>query len=179
MMQEAATVRLVAPTAELRPALLSLAPRDGLERDWVGDGATMLPAAEGDPTRHPVAIVARGRAVGMLTLDWGARSRRYAAADEIGLHGLLIDPRHRRQGYALAALQALPVFVRRAFPLTTAIALTVNEQNLPGIVLYRAAGFVDRGERFLGGTAGPQHVLRLELRAASGGVTPAPSAWNP
>jgi RimJ/RimL family protein N-acetyltransferase len=133
----------------------------------------MLPAAEADPTRFPLAIVVPGIAggggydvvVGMLTLDWGDRSRRYAAADEIGLHGVLVDRRHRGHGYGVAALRALPALVVAEHPQARAIALTVNVRNATAIAAYRAAGFVDTGELFLGGEAGPQHVFRRGLES--------------
>ncbi len=159
-------VRLVAATPELRPGLLALEPNPGDEEAWTGYGASIVPAAESDPTRHLVAIVAGGVVVGMLTLDWGPRSRRYAAPSEVGLHGFLIDRRQRRRGFARGALAALPAFARRHHPAATAIALTVNERNAAALAAYRGAGFVDHGERFLGGGAGPQHVLRLALAHA-------------
>lgn len=159
-------MKLVAPTSELRAALLTLEPRDGDESIWVGFGDEMLPRAEADPTRFPLAIVTPDDVVvGMLTLDWGPRSRRYAAADEIGLHGVLVDRRQRGHGYGVAALRALPEVVAREHPQARAIALTVNTRNGAAIAAYRAAGFVDTGELFLGGQAGPQHVMRRSLES--------------
>lgn len=149
--------------------MLALEPRDGDESVWTGFGDQMLPAAEADPTRFPLAIVAHdGDAevvVGMLTLDWGDRSRRYAADDEIGLHGVLVDRRQRGHGYGAAALRALPAIVVAEHPRARAIALTVNVRNVAAIAAYRAVGFVDTGELFLGGEAGPQHVFRRSLES--------------
>ena len=162
-------VVLASPTPDLRDAMLALEPRDGDESVWAGFGDQMLPAAEADPTRFPLAIVARGdeggEVVGMLTLDWGERSRRYAAGDEIGLHGVLVDRRQRGRGYGVAALRALPLVVVAEHPQAEAIALTVNVQNHPAIAAYLAAGFVDTGRLFLGGQAGPQHVFRRSLES--------------
>lgn len=160
-----AEVVLSAPTPAIRDAMLALEPRDGDESAWAGFGDRMLPAAEADPTRFPLAIIADGVVVGMCTLDWGPRSRRYAADDEIGLHGVLVDRRHRGHGHGVAALRALPAVVVAQHPSARAIALTVNVRNTTAIAAYRAAGFARTGELFLGGEAGPQHVMRRSLES--------------
>jgi RimJ/RimL family protein N-acetyltransferase len=158
------TVQLIEPVSPvLRSAVLELAPRDD-ELEWVGRAADMLPLAEEDPTRWPVAFIDEaGVPVGYCTLDRGARSRRYAADDTIGVHGFLIDHRHRRRGLARGALLALPAYVAEHHPWAVAIALTVNTRNAPAIAAYESAGFVDTGDLFLGGDNGPQHVMRRVL----------------
>lgn len=156
--------------APIRAGAMRLAPRPD-ELAWVGFVREMLPVAEADPTRLPVVMVAAprpgevgdGEPVGYLTLDWGPRSRRYAPPGALGIHGFLVDHRQRRRGYALAALLSLPWLVRATLPGWTALALSVNVQNAPAIATYEAGGFVDTGELFLGGDAGPQHVMTRPL----------------
>jgi hypothetical protein len=62
--------------------------------------------------------------------------------------------------------------VRRNFPGVRSVVLTVDVRNVAARTAYLCGGFVDAGERYLGGSLGPQHVLRLEL----GATGPAPSA---
>jgi RimJ/RimL family protein N-acetyltransferase len=163
-------VQLIEPEGPvLRSAALELEPRDD-ELVFVGRAADMLPLAEQDPTRWPVAIIDdAGTPVGYFTLDRGARSRRYASADTIGLHGFLIDHRHRRRGLARAALLALPAYVAEHHPWAAAVALTVNTRNAPAIAAYRSAGFIDTGELFHGGEHGPQHVMRRAISQTDSG----------
>jgi RimJ/RimL family protein N-acetyltransferase len=53
--------------------------------------------------------------------------------------------------------------VRRDFPRARTLVLTVNVRNPAARAVYVRGGFVDAGELYLGGSAGPQHVLRLHL----------------
>jgi hypothetical protein len=46
------------------------------------------------------------------------------------------------------------------------VVLTVNVRNPVARAVYVRGGFVDAGELHLGGSAGPQHVLRLDLGGA-------------
>ncbi len=43
------------------------------------------------------------------------------------------------------------------------MVLTVNVRNQVARRLYLRHGFSDSGQLYLGGNAGPQHVLRLDL----------------
>lgn len=43
------------------------------------------------------------------------------------------------------------------------MVLTVNARNPAARAVYLAGGFADTGELYLGGPAGPQHVMRLPL----------------
>ncbi|MDQ8046428.1 MAG: GNAT family N-acetyltransferase [Solirubrobacteraceae bacterium] len=158
-------VTLLEPTGPvLRSAVLSLAPSEE-EAVWSGRASDTLPAAEADPTRHPVAMIDEaGVPVGFLVLDLGARSRRYArGGDEIGVHGFFVDLGHRRRGIARGAIEALPAYVAEHHPQITSIALTVVVENRPAVGAYLAGGMHDTGDLFLGGTNGPQHVMRMSV----------------
>ncbi|MCW2616487.1 MAG: family N-acetyltransferase [Frankiales bacterium] len=146
---------LVPVTADLRDAVLALAPRPDQEV-FSGRAARTLPAAEADPVRHPVAVVDdNGVPLGFFTLD--------ETGGDVLLRGFFVDQRHQRQGRARGALAELPGHVRARFPSAPAVVLTVNVRNPGAYAVYLAAGFADTGELYLGGPAGPQHVLRLEL----------------
>jgi predicted GNAT family acetyltransferase len=59
---------------------------------------------------------------------------------------------------------ALPGTLAADLPAARSVVLTVNVRNDVARRLYLRGGFVDTGELHLGGSAGPQHVLRLDLR---------------
>ena len=60
-------------------------------------------------------------------------------------------------------MAALPGLVTRELPGARTVVLTVNVRNQVARQLYLRHGFTDTGELYLGGSAGPQHVLRLVL----------------
>jgi RimJ/RimL family protein N-acetyltransferase len=156
-------VRLAAVSPDLREALLRLAPRPDQER-FAGRLAETLPAAEADPERTPVAILADGEAVGFFVLHRGPAAGVLAPeARDVLLRAFLVDARSQGRGIATRALAALPDFVAGHLPGVRRIVLSVNVRNPVAIRTYRRAGFADTGGLHHGGASGPQHVYELWL----------------
>jgi RimJ/RimL family protein N-acetyltransferase len=82
------------------------------------------------------------------------------------LRGFLVDAAAQGRGVATRAVAALPEVVRHDFPAAQTVVLTVNVRNPVARAVYLRGGFLDAGGLHLGGSAGPQHVLRLEVGAA-------------
>jgi RimJ/RimL family protein N-acetyltransferase len=149
----------------LRPGVLAIEVLPGQER-FAGVPSTTLPLAERQPTRESVAIVRDGVPVGYFQLDRAGVPGAPAGPDILGLRAFLVDRRVQGKGVATAALARLAPYVRERFPDIRTVALTVNTDNPPAIAVYRRAGFVDAGTGvYHGGTAGPQHVLLLDVEA--------------
>lgn len=110
-------------------------------------------------------LIARdSRAVGFFKIDRAyAANYHFAAPDELGLRGVMIDAREQGQGTGKAAMRALPPYIGRLYPKARALVLTVNEANPLARAVYLAAGFQDTGALHHGGQIGPQHILRLPL----------------
>ena len=157
-----ASVELVAvPTSgPLREAVLRLAPRPGQEQ-FSGRADQTLPLAERDPARHPYALVEDGVPVAFLVLDETPPD--FAPSADLLLRGFFVDAAAQGAGVATRAVSRLPGVVRRDFPDVRSLVLTVNVRNPVARAVYLRGGFVDRGELYLGGSVGPQHVLRLSL----------------
>jgi RimJ/RimL family protein N-acetyltransferase len=156
-------VRLAAVAPELRERLLALAPRPEQER-FAGRLADTLPAAEADPDRTPVAIVADGEPAGFFVLHRGPAAGVLAPdARDVLLRAFLVDTRFQGRGIATGALAALPDFVAAHLPGVHRIVLSVNVRNPVAIRTYRRAGFADTGALYHGGASGPQHVFELWL----------------
>ncbi len=153
-------VALVPVTAELREAVLALAPRPEQEL-FSGRADQTLPAAEADPRRTPYAIVENDCSAGFFVLD-RTPSEADPSADLV-LRAFFVDAAAQGRGVAKAAACEVPSLVRRDFPATRRVVLTVNVRNPVARAVYLAGGFCDTGELYLGGSAGPQHVLRLDL----------------
>ena len=163
-----ADVALVPVTPDVRDRVLGLAPRPDQEA-FSGRAAQTLPVAEAEPTRHPFAIVERGRPVGLFVLDTTPPAVRPAA--DLLLRAFFVDAEHQGRGVARAAVAALPPLVREAFPHVREVVLTVNLRNSAARAAYVSGGFVDTGELDLSGSAGPQNVLVLDLRGADTGAS--------
>ena len=156
----------VPPSGPLREAVLRLAPRPDQEQ-FSGRADQTLPLAERDPARHPYVLVEDGAPVAFLVLD-ETPSDVDPSADLL-LRGFFVDASAQGRGVATRAVAALPDVVRRDFPAARSLVLTVNVRNPAARVVYVRGGFVDAGELYLGGSVGPQHVLRLALAAGEGG----------
>lgn len=152
---------VVPVTPELRQAVLLLAPTAEQEL-WSGAAVETLPEAEADPGRRPFVILdEQGEAAGFFVLD-ETPSPADPSADLV-LRAFFIDRAHQRRGIGGRALSALPDLVARQLPAARMVVLTVNVRNQVARRLYLQHGFTDNGDRYSGGSAGPQHVLRLVL----------------
>ncbi|OIQ33982.1 MAG: hypothetical protein BM559_08870 [Roseobacter sp. MedPE-SWchi] len=103
------------------------------------------------------AIFLHETAIGFFRID---RTHGLARSSELGLRGFMIDRRHQNKGYANQALLALPAYLKTQYPESSGLVLTVDQQNLLAIHLYRRTGFDDLGELHFGGLFGLQKVLR-------------------
>jgi ribosomal protein S18 acetylase RimI-like enzyme len=159
------TVTLAPLTPDLRPGVLAIEVLPEQVR-FAGTPAAAVPVADREPARESVVILRDGAVVGYFQLDTRSVPGAPAAQDIVGLRGLAIDRRAQGQGVGRGAMLALPAYVRERFPERRFVTLTVNVDNPPAIALYRGTGFVDAGTGdYHGGTAGPQHVLVLDVAA--------------
>lgn len=153
----------VPPSGPLREAALRLAPHPEQEQ-FSGRADQTLPLAERDPARHPYVLLEDGAPVAFLILD-ETPSDADPSADLL-LRGFFVDAAAQGRGVAARAVAALPAVVRRDLPRVRTVVLTVNVRNPAARAVYVRGGFVDAGELYLGGSAGPQHVLRLQVGEA-------------
>ncbi len=109
---------------------------------------------------------AAGAVVGFLVIDRGyPAAHPFARSGEHGLRSVLIDAARQGQGLGTAAMAGLRGLMGRDYPGVPGLVLTVNAANPAARAVYLKAGFTDTGELWLGGRAGPQHVLRMDLGA--------------
>ena len=150
----------VPPDGPLRDAVLRLAPRPEQE-PYSGRADQTLPEADAHPSRHPYVLLEDGAPVGFFVLD---TTPPQAAPDaDLLLRAFFVDAASQGRGVGRRMVELLPGLVRADFPGARLVALTVNERNTAALATYLSGGFVDEGERYLGGAYGPQHVLRLHL----------------
>jgi ribosomal protein S18 acetylase RimI-like enzyme len=156
-------VWLAGLTDDLRAGVLAIEVEPEQVR-FAGTPASAVAVADREPARHSVVIVRDGTPVGYFQLDRRSVPGAPAGPHILGLRGLAIDRAVQGQGIGRAALLRLPAYVRERFPERRIVALTVNVDNPAALALYARTGFHDAGTGlYLGGHAGPQQVLLLEV----------------
>lgn len=81
----------------------------------------------------------------------------------LGLRNVLIDHRMQGKGIGAQAIISLLNKMKSFYPDHSQLFLTVNCRNAGAIKCYIKAGFVDTGELYLGGDAGPQHIMKASF----------------
>lgn len=117
-----------------------------------------------DDTVHPHVIMDSDTVVGFFLIDtqYGHKYD-FARSEALGLRAFFIDHRHQGKGYAKRAVLALKAFLVSAYPDFDQIYLTVNCKNPAARHCYVQGGFTDTHELYLGGAAGPQHIMHMTL----------------
>jgi ribosomal protein S18 acetylase RimI-like enzyme len=114
---------------------------------------------------EPWAVLWSGDIVGFLIIDRGyAEQYDFAWPGEPGLRSVLIDAGRQGEGIGTAAMAAVRGLMAAEYPEAASLVLTVNCSNPAAKAVYGKAGFGDTGFLFHGGRAGPQHILRMDLR---------------
>jgi RimJ/RimL family protein N-acetyltransferase len=128
----------------------------------VSDIGEMLKSLE--PTELPHLILADDKVVGFFLFDAGyGKKYDFCPEHSLGVRALLVDHRFQGQGIAKKAISQFPQFANFHFPTFKTLYLTVNCRNKGAYQCYLKAGFEDTGERYLGGLAGPQHIMKKAL----------------
>lgn len=88
----------------------------------------------------------------------------FAEAGSIGLRMFCVGHRQQGRGIATGICVGLRHYLGAQYPEAEAVYLTVNHRNPGARAVYLKGGFELTGEDYLGGGAGPQHIMRLGLR---------------
>jgi RimJ/RimL family protein N-acetyltransferase len=129
---------------------------------FVGTIEEILSSKSDDCDCH--LVTSNNDVMGFLIADTTYHQRYdFAKEDEVGVRGFFIDEKHQGKGYGKAAVTLLGNHFRLTYPTRSSIVLTVNCKNSAAYNCYQGAGFKDNGDLYLGGTAGPQNIMRLKL----------------
>jgi len=143
------------PTHIAALADIQLTPQQAL---YAGTASDFL--ADQSPTRHRHVILADDIPIGFFKLDTAYASHfDFCPPGALGLRAFALDRRQQGKGLGTAAVRALFPYLRDHYPHCTALYLTVNCQNPAAHACYLKGGFQDTGSHYLGGPAGPQHIL--------------------
>ncbi|WP_158635226.1 GNAT family N-acetyltransferase [Luteimonas cucumeris] len=167
-MSDPAGLRVAPVTSALAAQVRELRVAPG-QQLFVGDVAFNLADAQRSPHSDAMAILMRDAqsgevVIGFYRLDYTATIvARKPIAGSVGLRAFLIDHRHQGLGLGTRALEACCADLRRRHPQRLLLALNVDCSNRSAIRAYRKAGFVDSGELYAGGRAGPQQLMLRSL----------------
>ncbi|CCV09246.1 putative GCN5-related N-acetyltransferase [Mesorhizobium metallidurans STM 2683] len=98
-----------------------------------------------------------GRVVGFFQID--STSGTQSVDNCLELHEFMIGRSHQGKGYGRRFAEALPEFLKSAYPTWTGVCLTVNCKNAAAKRLYELAGFVETGNVKAEGGSGPQFIM--------------------
>lgn len=163
----ARSLRVAPVTPELALAVRALRVDDG-QCLYVGDVAFNLADAQGDRLSEAMAVLADATVIGFYRLDFApaAVTGRRMEAPSVAVRAFLIDRTQQGRGYGVRAARAMCADLQRRHPDRRLVILLVNDDNHTARAAYRRAGFVDTGECFAGGRAGPQRLLVRALTGA-------------
>lgn len=130
------------------------------QRDFVDPIIQVLEAHTGEWENH--VVVADGAIIGFFQID--ARVEGPRIPGQIEFHEVRIDRHHQGRGYGKEFLKALCPYLVAMYPEASDACLSVNFRNPAAYHVYQSGGFVDTGDVYLDGGAGPQHVMTMPLR---------------
>lgn len=152
----------LAPLPKDRPELIADLGLPPEQHQFASPPRVALTSAKGRRDGH--MILEGDRVVGFFGIDSDyPESHDFAAPGSIGLRMFSVDHRHQGRGIASAACRLLAAYLGQRYPQARACYLTVNHRNPGARAAYLKGGFVDTGANYLGGGAGPQHIMRLDL----------------
>lgn len=111
-------------------------------------------------TTHRNVIKNNNLVVGFFKLDTAySLNYDFCSQNGLGLRTFVIGINYQGQGIGTSAVKALFPYLKENYPGFDSIYLTVNCKNPSAQSCYRNGGFEDTGEKYLGGAAGPQHIM--------------------
>ena len=132
------------------------------QSSYVATAQALLDGKEDGWEYHVIQF--NGDIVGFFNIDTHYSQRYdFATNGDVGLRAFFVDKHHQGKGIAKSVLSLLNAYVGENYPTASAVCLTVNCKNEVAYKAYLNSGFIDSGELYLGGSAGPQHVLRMQL----------------
>lgn len=129
----------------------------------MGDIKTL--ALDADPNRDFHIALWNDAIIGFFKIDRSyADTHAFAKPSGYGLRSFLIWAEFQGKGYGRSLLKALPGYLSAQYPDQDCYYLTVNMRNASAYNLYLRSGWIDDGDLYHGGSAGPQHILSLCTR---------------
>ncbi|MDQ7733030.1 GNAT family protein [Halomonas sp. SpR1] len=130
---------------------------------FVGTAKEFL--ADSNEATHLHVIKHNDQMVGCFKIDIAyADGYDFCTEGSIGLRAFIIDAKQQGKGLGTLAVKALFPYLKENYANYPRIYLTVNTKNPAAYTCYQKAGFHETGEQYLGGAAGPQHIMYWDIQ---------------
>ena len=115
-------------------------------------------------TVHPHVVLNDNRVIGFFKIDTHyPKAYPFCTPHSLGLRAFALDKNQQGKGLGTAAMKALKPYLKQNYPDFPRIYLTVNCRNPGAFRCYIKAGFLDTRDLYEGGSAGPQHIMRMDI----------------
>ncbi|MEF1291371.1 GNAT family N-acetyltransferase [Vibrio sp. M260118] len=122
--------------------------------------------ANADDEVHPHLVLADGHVVGIFLIDTTYSVHYdFCSPNTLGFRAFLVDIKCQGLGYGSAVIAQLTDYLAPHYSNYNTVYLTVNCENPVAYKCYLNNGFIDSGDVYLGGAAGPQHIMLKSLTA--------------
>jgi len=102
--------------------------------------------------------------IGFFKLDTAYSSNYDFCPDGcIGLRAFALDKNQQGKGFGTQSVKALLLYLKANYDVYHSIYLTVNIKNPGANACYKKGGFECMNDTYLGGNAGPQHIMRGKI----------------
>ena len=144
------------------PVLPSITVHDDQVK-FVGTAKDFL--ADKNESTHLHVIKHNDQLIGCFKIDIAyADDYDFCTEGSIDLRTFLIDARQQGRGLGTSAVKALFPYLKENYANYPRLYLTVNCKNPAAYTCYQKAGFHETGEQYLGGAAGPQHIMYWDIQ---------------
>ncbi|NOH97734.1 GNAT family N-acetyltransferase [Vibrio sp. 99-70-13A1] len=116
---------------------------------------------DGSETTHLHVIKFNHEVVGFFKLDTAySGNYEFCPENSLGLRAFALDKNQQGKGLGTGSVKALFPYLKAHYAQYDAIYLTVNCKNPIAFSCYEKGGFEYVNEKYLGGAAGPQFIMR-------------------
>ncbi|MGD8121390.1 GNAT family N-acetyltransferase [Vibrio sp. TRT 2004] len=117
-----------------------------------------------DDKVHPHLVWRQEKVVGIFLIDTTyGQNYDFSPSDAVGFRAFLIDSGSQGKGIGGKSMSKLAGYLSEQYPNFGAVYLTVNCKNTLAYQCYVNNGFKDSHQLYLGGAAGPQHIMFMPL----------------
>ncbi|EGU4190318.1 GNAT family N-acetyltransferase [Vibrio parahaemolyticus] len=120
--------------------------------------------SSGNETTHLHIIKNDDVVVGFFKLDIAySFNYEFCPPDGLGLRSFAIDIDSQGKGLGTKSVKVLLSYIKAYYSEFNWVYLTVNCKNPSAKACYENGGFENTPEQYLGGLAGPQHIMRVKI----------------
>ncbi|MFY2508900.1 GNAT family N-acetyltransferase [Vibrio pectenicida] len=118
----------------------------------------------GNDTTYLHVIKNNDKIIGFFKIDTAySESFPFCPKNSLGLKAFAIDIDSQGQGIGTQVVKKLLPYLEANYPEYKSVYLTVNCKNPAAKSCYQKGGFLDPQQLYLGGEAGPQHIMYANL----------------